>query len=259
MNPIAPQPNNVTPQGVASVAPIGAPTPSAIPQAPSPVSTPAPVQTPAFDTSGVMNQIANYYQIPRQTAAITGIGQAQAGVAKSQQDAADYANKVALSNQQDKLDPGKYTISKNSDGSIKILDPTGKQVDIGTYSALTGADPAKTLSSAGVTDKGQVQFVEAYNNLQDYIQNKIAAQNGDQKAQAAVQQYVAANKGLQNIQLGQLQNLFMQQYGSYFGDSQQQGGQTPLAQNRVSDTIASQNNTTGSAALQAVLASLQGQ
>lgn len=250
MNPVAPAPTTVSPQGVASTAPVAAPTPTALPQAPTPVSTPAPVATPSFDTSGIMQNIANYYQIPRQTAAIAGIGQAQGAVA-AQQDAADKAGRSAGNNQ---LDPSSYKISKNPDGSIKIINSLGQQVDIGTYASLTGADPAKTLSSAGVTDKGQVKFIEAYNNLQDYIQNKIAAQNGDKTAATKVQQYVAANTGLQNIQLGQLQKAFMAQYGQYFG--QPQGDQRTLAKDRISDTIQSQNAGSNTA-LSGVLAALQ--
>lgn len=252
-------PPTVNPQGVASVAPTPTATPTALPQAQAPVASPAPIQAPNFNVSQTLGNIADYYNIPRQTANAVNAGQTQANVDQSQFEAQKYQNSIQIQNQQDSLDPSKYTIGKNPDGSIKIVNGAGQDVSIGQYAALTGADPAKTLASVGVTDKAGVQFQEAYSNLQDYIQNKIAAQNGDQTAAAKVKQYVAANTGLGNLQLGQLQQLFMQQYGSYFGEPSSQGGKTPLAQSRVSDTIQSQNASSGSAALQSVLASLQGQ
>lgn len=255
MNPVSPLPVNTNAQGVGSVAPIPAPTPTAAPQAPTP--SPAPAATPPQTLSpDVMSTIANYYKIPRDTAQIVNAGQTAANSAQQQFEKQKYDNSIKAQNQQDALNPSKYTFQKNSDGSVTILNSAGDKVDIGTYASLTGDNPADVLQKEGATDKQSVKFVEAYNNLQDYIQNKIAAQNGDQTAQAKVQQYVAANQGLQNIQLGQLQSAFMQQYGQYFG--MPQGNQRALAQNRVSDTIQSQNSP-GNGTLSGLLSQLSPQ
>lgn len=240
MAPVAPAPVSTNPQGVASVAPQAAPTPTALPQGQAPVASPASVQSPNFNVSQTLGDIANYYNIPRQAAITTAQGQTQGNISQQQFDAQKAQNEIKIQNQQNSLDPSKYQFVKNPDGSVSILNSVGDKVDIGTYSALTGDNPADALQKAGATDVASEKFIAAYNNLQGYIQAKIAAQNGDSQAQATVQQYEDANKGLANIQLGQLQSAFMQQYGQYFG--QPQGNQNALAQAGVNPTISSLNN-----------------
>jgi hypothetical protein len=243
MNPgtaVTPAPTAVNPQGVASVAPNSAPVAPTLPSAPTPVATPAPVQTPDFNTSQTLGQIADYYNIPRQTAQITNAGQTQGNISQQQFEAQKYQNQIKIQNQQNSLDPTKYQFSKNPDGSVSILNSVGDKVDIGTYAALTGENPAQALEKAGATDQASQKFIAAYNNLQTYIQDKIAAQNGDIQAQGAIADFEKANPGLQNMELGQLQSAFMQQYGQYFG--QPQGNQGALAKGGVNPTITSQNN-----------------
>lgn len=247
MNPqlgaVAPAPTTVSPQGAASVAPNATPVAPQLPAAPQIAASPAPVATPNFNTSGQLQNIAAYYNIPRQTAAVAGAGQAQGQVAQQQFEASKAQNEIKIQNQQNSLDPTKYQFSKNPDGSVTILNSVGDKVDIGTYSSLTGDNPATALQKAGATDQASQKFIAAYNNLQTYVQDKIAAQNGDIQAQAAVNDFYKSNPGLQNLELGQLQSSFMQQYGSYFGQPQQpsqynQLGSTP----NVNSTLTSQNN-----------------
>ena len=244
MNPqttVSPQPTTTSPQGVAAVTPNAQPVAPQLPAAPQVAATPAPVATPNFNTSQTLGQIANYYNIPRQTAITAGAGQAQGNVSQQQFDAQKYQNQIKIQNQQDSLDPSKYQFTKNADGSVDILNSVGDKVDIGTYSALTGDNPATALQKAGATDKASQQFIAAYNNLQTYIQDKIAASNGDAQAQAEVQDFVKSNPGLQNMELGQLQQQFMQQYGQYFGQPQQGAGGGDIAQG-VTPTLTSENN-----------------
>lgn len=243
MNPQTPAPTVSNAQGVGSVAPNAAPVAPQLPSAPPITATPAPVATPNFDTSGTIQQIGDYYGIPRQTAAITGAGQAAGNVAQQQFEADKAQNAIKIQNQQNSLDPSKYTFTKNADGSVDILNSVGDKVDIGTYAALTGDNPATALQKAGATDEASQKFVAAYNNLQTYVQDKVAAQNGDAQAQAAVNDFYVANPGLQNLELGQLQQAFMKQYGSYFGQPYQpsqydQLGNAPY----VNPTISSQDN-----------------
>lgn len=253
---VQPLQTTASPQGAASVAPIQAPTPTQLPAAPQVAATPAPVATPNFNTSGALGDIANYYNIPRQTAAIAGAGQAQGAVAQSEFEAQKAQNTIKIQNQQNSLNPSTYQFTKNSDGSVSILNSVGDKVDIGTYAALTGDNPATALQKAGATDQASENFIAAYNNLQTFAQDKIAAAGGDVQAQGAIEDFYKANPGLatggpngQPMELGQLQTAFMQQYGQYFGQSSQpsQSNQLGNASN-VNPTLTSQNNpVTGSA------------
>lgn len=245
-SPIQPQAINVSPQGAAAPLAVQSPTPPVLPQGQAPVATPAPASTPNFNTSGQLANIAAYYQIPRTTAAVAGAGQAMGKVAESNFEAQKAQNDIKIQNQQDSLDPTKYQFSKNPDGSVTILNSVGDKVDIGTYAALTGDNPAEALQKAGATDKASQQFIAAYDNLQSYIQAKIGAQNGDSQDQATIQQYNAANPGLANMELGQLQSAFMQQYGQYFG--QPEGNQNALKEAGVNSTLANENNPAATSA-----------
>lgn len=246
MQPITPQPVNTNPQGVGSVAPIAPPTPTAIPAAPAP-SAPAPITPPQTLASGTMDALANYYKIPRDTTQIVNQGQVAANAATQQDEASKAAAAAKLQQSQDALNPNKYTFTHNRDGSLTILNSAGDEVDIGTYASLTGANPADVLSKEGATDEGSQKFVAAYGNLQTYIQNKIAAQNGDQKAQAAVQDFVKANPGLDRIELGQLQEAFMQEYGSYFGQPQTPSKYNQLGNAPYVNKVISPANATSAA------------
>lgn len=238
--PVQAAPNTSTAQGVAQPTPVGAPTPTQLPTAPQVAATPAPVQAPNLDTAGQLQNIANYYQIPRQTAQIVNSGQSQGNVAGQQFAASKAQRDIQIQNQQDSLDPSKYTITKDpATGGVNITNSLGDQVPLSTYVNLTGANPATVLQNS--TNPADVKFVAAYNNLQTYSQDMIAAQNGDAQAQAEVQQYQAANPGLANMELGQLSQAFMSQYGSYFGAPQQGAGGGNIASG-VTPTLSSQNN-----------------
>jgi len=235
-----PAPTTINPQGVASVAPNAAPVPTQLPAAPQVAATPAPVQQPNFNVSQTLGNIADYYNIPRQAAITTAAGQTQGNISQAQFEAQKAQNEIKIQNQQNSLDPSKYQFTKNADGSVSILNSVGDKVDIGTYSSLTGDNPATALQKAGATDQASQKFIAAYNNLQTYIQDKIAAQNGDEQATIALGEYYKQNPGLENIQLGQLQSAFMQQYGQYFG--QPQGNQDALSQAGANPTLTSANS-----------------
>lgn len=239
MQPITPAPTQTNAQGVAQLAPVAAPTPTQLPLAPPVGATPAPVATPNFNTAGALQDIANYYNIPRQTAQITGAGQAQGNVAQQGYDRDVAQKQLQASNLQDQLDPSKYKITTNpNDGGITITNSLGQDVSLQSYVNLTGANPAQVLQNSN-NPKDQ-QFVSAYNNLQNYIQTKIGAQNGSQQAQAELNDYYEANPGLKNLELGQVSNAFMQQYGSFFGQPTQNGN--ALSQEGISPTIQSAAN-----------------
>ena len=246
--PVAPAPSITTPQGVAQPVANAAPVPTALPKAPTPVATPAPVATPSFDTQGMVNSIANYYKIPGDTANIVAQGQTQGNIAGQQFEKQKAENEIDIQNKQNQLDPSKYTITKNpKTGGIQITNSMGDQVDLGTYVNLTGANPADVLKNS--TDPKDVQFVTAYNNLQNYTQLKIAAQNGDAQAAAQVADYDKANPGLGQMELGQLSQAFMSKYGSFFG-AQSTDNVNALQQKGVTPTISSQNNPVSTSAFE---------
>lgn len=239
MNPIAPAPVNTNAQGVGSVAPVGAPTPTALPTAPAQINVPAPTVVSRPDISGQLSAISNFYKIPAQTAQLTSEAQSRADVAQGQFEAQKYNRQIDIQNQKDMLDPSKYLITKDpKTGGINITNIMGDKVDLGTYSNLTGANPADVLKNS--TDPNDIKFVQAYNNFQNYAQAKIAATNGDLQAQATVKQFNDRNSGLQNVDLGQLKDAFMQQYGTYFGAPQDNG--SALTDLGVNPTLTQANN-----------------
>ena len=238
--PVQPQAATVSPQGVASQVPLQAPTPPQLPQAPTPVASPGAVATPNFNTAQQLQNIAAYYNIPRTAQAVAGAGQAQGAVAESQFEHQKAENEIDIQNNQNMLNPSTYQFSKNSDGTVTILNSLGDKVSIGQYAALTGANPAQALQTAGATDEADQKFIAAYNNLQTYAQAKIAAANGDEQAQQQIKDFNSQNPGLENLELGALQGLFMGSYGSYFGQPQNNEGiaNTP----GLNSTLTSANN-----------------
>lgn len=236
--PIQPQAATVSPQGAAGQVPLQAPTPPVLPQGQTPVASPGAVQQPNFNMGQTLQAIGSYYGIPRQTTEAVNAGNTQANIASANFQQQQAENKIKIQNQQNQLNPSAYQFSKNKDGTVTILNSVGDQVSIGTYAALTGENPAEALQNAGATDPASQRFIAAYNNMQTFVQDKIAAQNGDEQAVAELGDFYKANPGLQNIELGQLQTEFMNQYGSYFG--QPTSGQG-LGQG-ISPTLTSANN-----------------
>lgn len=243
--PVVPMANQVNPQGVSTPPVTTAPTPSALPTAPqiTPLSTtPAPQQTNLLPSQ--LENIANYYSIPRQTAAMVNAAQAQGANA---QQATKYSTAQAgytADMAQKQLDPSAYTITNNPNpsntpgGGLTFTNSLGQQVSLATYVNLTGANPAEVLAKSNSPQ--DQQFVADYTNLQNYIQTKQAADNGSVQAQAELGDYYDANPGLQNVELGQLSSAFMQSYGQYFG--QPQGNANALQQAIGSNNIQSVAN-----------------
>lgn len=241
---IQPAANTTTPQGVAQPTAVGAPVPTQLPSAPPVAATPAPVATPNFDTAGAISAIGDYYNIPRQTAAITGAGQAQGQVAQQQFEQQKAMNSIQISKLQDQLNPQTYKITQSDDAKsntpgagLTITNALGQSVSLAQYVNLTGEDPTSVLSKSN--NPNDQAFVAASQNLQNYIQTKIAAQNGSQLAQAQLNDYYEQNPGLQNLELGQLSQAFMNKYGSYYGQPSTSGAQLPQG---VNPTIQSANN-----------------
>lgn len=241
-SPVQPAPTTQSPAGVASVAPIPAPTMPNLPAAPALSNPPAPLQNPTYNPSANMATIADYYKIPRETAQNVAQTQATGAQAGQQYEAGKYERGVQISNLQDQLDPSKYKVTNNpqSQYGINITNSLGQQVDLGTYINLTGQNPADVLKSS--EDPQAQKFVTAYNNFENLMKTKIAADHGDEQATIQLGDWYKANPGLQNMTLQQISNSFMGQYGQFFGQPQQ--GQQP--QQGVNNTFSSANTVLGS-------------
>lgn len=182
-----------------------------------------------FNPQGMMQNIANYYQIPKQTAL------AQAGVEGNKFNATTaYEGKLQEESQfaKEQLDPTAYKVIQGPSG-VTILDPvTGNQVSNGQYVSRTGSEGLNTLMDAlkASPNARDQQFVSDYNNFQTYINAAVSAKynaNGSPANEAAkiVQSYQADNKSLQNLTPQQAATQFNAEYGDYLGIPQT--GPTP--------------------------------
>jgi len=226
--PVAPLANNVNPQGTVTPQAMGAPTPSQLPTAPTPV-TPPPVSAIPQQTNQLpqqLNNIADYYSIPRQTAAMVNAAQAQGANA---QQATKYSTAQAgfsVETAERMLDPSSYNIVQDSSSpmGVKITNPMGEEVSLSTYNNLTGQENPVSVLENSSNPQAQQLYAD-YTNLENYIQTRQAADNGSVAAIQALGDYYDANPGLKNVDLGQLQSAFMNTYG------QQLYGVTPGGQN----------------------------
>lgn len=235
---LQPAASQTSPQGVQAPAPVSAPSAPQLPASPNPGAAPAPLQNPSYNPTAALGTIADYYQIPRDTALNMANQQQQAAGAGQRFEASKFQAGVQQQNLQDQLNPSKYTVNNDpsSEYGISITNSLGQKVDLGTYVNLTGQNPAQVLAKS--TDPAAQEFVGAYNNLEDLMQTMIGASAGDQTAKAKLGDYYEANPGLQNMTPSQVTGLFMQRYGQFFGAPQQQAPQNT----GVSPTFQSANN-----------------
>lgn len=224
---LSPQAAAPAPQAAASappaMAPNGAPLNlSAV--APQGATPSVSVQQPAqFDTKGMTDALAKYYQIPSTTQGIVGQQQANAYNAQTGYENSVAQKQLQVQRDQERLDSSKYNIQNTKDG-VKILDPLGNQVSVGEYASLTGANPADALK--GSTNPQDQQFVQDYNNYEQFL-NAAMQKSTSKEAAQVYQGFVTANPSLANMTPQQASSAFLSQYGSYFG--QQQSGQTPAS------------------------------
>lgn len=223
MNPVAASLNGLAkpaPPSSGPISPSGAPGVPGVPQgtiAPS-VQQQAPS---AFNTSGALNAIANYYQIPKQTA----VG--AAGIEGSKFNATTaYEGKLQEQSEfaKQQLDPSKYKIQQTQSG-LQILDPvTGQSVDTNTFSDRTGSEGINMLVEAAQKSPNarDQQFASDYNNFNTFMN---ALQNPNPENKQIVNAYIKSNPKLANLKPQQAAQLFNSEYGDYLGLGQQ--GQTP--------------------------------
>src|SRR6202000_578446 len=206
--PVPPAPTQTTPQGVASVAPNTTPTPSALPQ-PTAVGAPmAPPQNPTFDPTQALNDIADYYKIPREAALTAGQTQAQGTQAGQQYARTEAQTGLQVQNLQNSLDPSKYTVTQDAKSpyGISITGPLGQQVNFADYINLTGQNPATVLANS--TNPQAQQFVTAYNTLENFKPTPLHAPGGATKANKPLCETTKPNPGRKNRTPQQIHNPF---------------------------------------------------
>lgn len=142
---------------------------------------------------------------------------------RARADAQAQADAQAAAAQQLKAlqDPSKYQQVQKSDGGYAFYDPLGHEISASQYAAVTNRNPADILkNSQNPIDKA---FVQDYNQLQNYINDKSNAAS-DPKARSAAQAVETKVRQVYGIDL-HLQNpsevidAFHQAYPTYFGGS----------------------------------------
>lgn len=253
MSPQAPSTTGLArptaPTGAPAVSPSGAP---GVPPAPSGVNAPAvATQAPTnFNTSAALNAVANYYQIPRQTA------QAQANVEGNKFNATT-AYEGGLQAQsafaKEHLDASAYKIMNTKTG-IQILDPvTGQPVDTNTYVNRTGSEGFNNLMGAlqKSNNPQDQRFVNDYNNFQQYMNASLTAKydkqgNPTNEQAKLVESYQQANPQLAKLNPQQAAELFNSQYGNYLGVGQagpspQESQYTPAVSQQLQNYLLEHN------------------
>lgn len=206
----------------AGISPNGAPGVPGVAQ--GTIAPPVQANTaPQFNSAPMMQDIANYYQIPKQTAL------AQAGVEQNKFNATTaYEGKLQEQSEfaKEQLDPNQYKIIQGPKGVV-VLDPvTGQQVSNGQYVSRTGSQGLNNLMDALKTSTNQrdQQFVSDYQNAETYMNAVINAKNSPD-ARNIVNSYQKSYPQLKNMTPQQFATMFNGEYGDYLGLPQT--GQTP--------------------------------
>lgn len=114
-----------------------------------------------------------------------------------------------LSMLKDMKDPNKYKKVRKEDGGFDFFDPTGKQVDIATYSRNTGIRPSDVLGDS--ENPIDIQYLRDKDNLQKYIQAYY------DKDEETINDYKKNEPRLANIKTpDELIKLFKQSYQRYY-------------------------------------------
>lgn len=138
-------------------------------------------QAPATPYPELAALMRSSFQTPLSKVGVAGIGNVSGLKSKQDEQAASVARqqqiddiKTKMSATQDMLDPKKYTQQRSQDGGYDFFDPSGKKIDIGQYSQVTGKSPKDILkNSENPIDQ---QFTQDYKSLQE-LSNAFA--NGD--------------------------------------------------------------------------------
>lgn len=159
--------------------------------------------------------------------------------AKNQQAEADAAAQAAKQKLKDISDPSKYQQVAKQDGGYGFYDPLGNEISASEYASITKKSPADILKQS--QNPIDISFRQDYNNLQDYINAKVASkQDSEKKATAqAIEQQVKKQYGvdLGKMNIQEVLQKFQQAYPTVFGGNKRgvTAGQTLVPGSRSQD------------------------
>lgn len=153
--------------------------------------------------------------------------QAQAGMQQDQAriDQQEQAARIEA----EKNDPNNYRIVRTATGGMRFIDPTGQEVSVDEYARVAGETPAGVLRDS--EDPQDQQFVQDYENLQTTINALYNEDTGtlqqiqkrDPEAFSVLQDYTQKRGNLGDA-ADDMMSDFMDYYGSYYGQNQNQPG-----------------------------------
>ena len=140
------------------------------------------IQAPSGNPLGAANapEIANFYrssfQLPASNIASQGSAYNTEVTVANEKAAREAELKRQAKEAADMADPDKYTQKAKEDGGYDFFDPQGNQIDIATYSKVTGKNPVEIIKDS--ENPIDIQYREDWANMQDYM---TAALSGDTK------------------------------------------------------------------------------
>lgn len=172
---------------------------------------------------GAFPELAKLYQssfqLPLSNAATQAQGYNLTAKVQNDQEAQEAALREKAQQLKDLQDPGKYQQLPKDDGGYAFLDPTGKEISAFEYSRITGQSPDKILSQS--QNPIDVGFMQDYQNLQDYLNAKVNANNDDEASGIArqIEETVKKNQGvdLSKMRISDVIKRFQQAYPTVFG------------------------------------------
>lgn len=148
----------------------------------------AGIETPRTSIPELAPFFRSSFQLPAVRQGGQAFGTVAGERAEQEREAAAASRKARVSQLQDMLDPSKYEVRRKEDGGFDFFDPTGKQIDINTYTKRTGARRVDILKDS--ENPIDLQYVHDYSNLQGIMG---ALYNNDKATLNEVKKRVGGN------------------------------------------------------------------
>lgn len=118
--------------------------------------------------SSYLPDIANAMRGSFNAAAVNRAGKAQGAVASQMAEDEEKRRQAALKAAQDRIDPSKYQRIRKNDGGFAFYDPSGKEIDIDTFSKATGSRRSDILKDSD--NPLDQQFLDDYAKMNEVNQ-----------------------------------------------------------------------------------------
>lgn len=162
--------------------------------------------------SSYLPDIANSMRGSFNAAAVSRAGKAQGAVASQMAEDEEKRRQAALKAAQDRIDPSKYQRIRKNDGGFAFYDPSGKEIDIDTFSKATGSRRADILKDSD--NPLDQQFLDDYTTMNEI--NQAIWRNDS----ATIQEYQSVFPELfknGNPTPEQVNRLLLEKYPHVFG------------------------------------------